>query len=57
MNKATLSGFELNTEKFCKTLTVVLLICVSFTQPVLAQDKEKMLRKSDLIGQKVETNS
>ena len=55
MTKATLSGFELNTENFCKTLTVFLLVCVSFTQPVLAQDKEKMLRTLTVTGHKVET--
>ncbi len=55
MNKATVSGYQLNTENFWKTLAVVLLVCVSFTQPVLAQDKEKMLRTLTVSGHKVET--
>ena len=45
----------LDTGNFWKTLAVILLICISFTQPVLAQEKEKMLRTLTVSGRKVET--
>ena len=46
---------SLNIGNFWKTLAVVLLVCVSFTQPVLAQEKEKVLRTLTVSGRKVET--
>lgn len=55
MNKANLSGFGLNNPVFWKTVTVVLLVLISFTQPVLAQEKQKAtLRTLIVSGHKVE---
>ncbi len=45
----------LNTGNLWNTLAVILLVCVSFTQPVLAQEKETMLRTLTVSGRKVET--
>ena len=47
--------YSLNTGNLWKTLAVILLVSVSFTQPVLAQQKEKMLRIITVNGRKVET--
>ncbi|MDF5723689.1 MAG: SIMPL domain-containing protein [Rhizonema sp. PD37] len=46
--------YYLNTGKW-NTLAVILLVCVSFTQPVMAQEKEKMLRTLTVSGREVET--
>ncbi|SRR5579883_79631 len=55
MNKANLLHFQLNTGDFWKPLIIVLLVIISFTQPVLAQEKQKtMLRTLTVSGRKVE---
>ena len=46
--------YYLNVGNFWKTLAVSLLVCVSFTQPVLAQEKEKVLRILTVNGRRVE---
>ncbi|MBO3458135.1 SIMPL domain-containing protein [Aetokthonos hydrillicola Thurmond2011] len=54
MNKVTLSGFQLKTGNLWKSITIILLLYVSFTQPGLAAEKEKMLRTVTVSGHKVE---
>jgi uncharacterized protein YggE len=55
MNKANLLHFQLNTRDFWKLLIIVSLVIISFTQPVLAQEKQKtMLRTLTVSGRKVE---
>jgi len=46
--------YNLNTGNLWKTLAVILFVCVSVTQPVLAQEKEKMLRTLTVSGRQIE---
>jgi uncharacterized protein YggE len=55
MNKPTLSGSQLLTGNLWKTLSFAVLVCVTFTQPVLAQEKQRMLRTLTVTGRGVET--
>lgn len=55
MDIAALSSSRLNAGNFWKTLPLTLLVCVSFAQPGLAQEKEKMLRTLTVSGRGVET--
>jgi uncharacterized protein YggE len=53
MNKLVLSNYRGNSAKFWQPLPLVLLMCLSFTSPVLAQ--EKMLRTLTVSGRGVES--
>ncbi|NJL64823.1 MAG: SIMPL domain-containing protein [Methylacidiphilales bacterium] len=56
MNKFVVSSSRLiNTGNFWKTLPVALLLCVSFIQPSVAQEKERMLRTLTVSGRGVES--
>jgi uncharacterized protein YggE len=55
MNKPTLLGSQLWTGNLWKTLSFAILVCVTFTQPVLAQEKQRMLRTLTVTGRGVET--
>jgi uncharacterized protein len=56
MNKLVLSNSRLiNAGKIWKTLPVALLLCVSFVQPSLAQEKERLLRTLTVSGRGVES--
>ncbi|WP_315788770.1 SIMPL domain-containing protein [Fischerella sp. JS2] len=55
MNKPTLLGSQLLTGNLWKSLSFAMLVCITFTQPVLAQDKQRMLRTLTVTGRGVET--
>ena len=50
MNKAVLTAYHFRASNFWKTVPIVLIFCVSFIQPVLAQEKERMLRTLSVSG-------
>jgi uncharacterized protein len=54
MNKAVLSANSSLRFNFWKTVPVALIFCVSFIQPVLAQEKERMLRTLSVSGRGTE---
>lgn len=55
MHRTALSGSWFHTGNLWKTLPFVLLVCVSFTLPALAQEKEKLWRTLSVSGRGVET--
>ncbi|WP_017319255.1 SIMPL domain-containing protein [Mastigocladopsis repens] len=55
MNTDAMSGSQLNTGNFWKILFLALLVYVSFTEPVLAQQKQRMLRTLSVSGRGMET--
>ncbi|MBF2065212.1 MAG: SIMPL domain-containing protein [Calothrix sp. C42_A2020_038] len=55
MGQAFVSSHQaINVGNFWKTLPVALLLCMSFVQPSLAQEKERMLRTLTVSGRGVE---
>ncbi|MBW4431981.1 MAG: SIMPL domain-containing protein [Pelatocladus maniniholoensis HA4357-MV3] len=54
MNKPAWLGSRLLTENLWKTLSLSVLVCLTFTQPVLAQEKQRMLRTLTVTGRGVE---
>ncbi|MCP6760657.1 MAG: SIMPL domain-containing protein [Fischerella sp. CENA71] len=54
MNKPAWLGSQLLTGNLWKTLSLGVLVCVTFTQPVLAQEKQRMLRTLTVTGRGVE---
>ncbi|MFQ4146812.1 SIMPL domain-containing protein [Chlorogloeopsis sp. ULAP02] len=55
MNTFTLSGSRLLTRNLWKTISLALLVYVTFAQPVWAQEKEKMFRTLTVTGRGVES--
>lgn len=55
MNRTVLSGSRLNAGSWWKTLPFALLICISFAQPSLAQEKERMYRTLTVTGRGMES--
>ncbi len=55
MNKPVISGSRLLAGNFWKTLPLALLVCVTFTHPVFAQEKERMLRTLTVTGRGTES--
>lgn len=55
MSRAALSGSQFRIGKLWQTLPLALLICVTFIQPSLAQEKEKMWRTLTVSGSGMET--
>lgn len=55
MNKPTLLGSQLLTGNLCKSLSFAMLLCITFSQPVLAQEKQRMLRILTVTGRGVES--
>ncbi|MBD2430442.1 MULTISPECIES: SIMPL domain-containing protein [Fischerella] len=55
MNKPTLLGSQLLTGNLWKSLSFAMLVCITFTQPVLAQEKQRMLRTLTVTGRGVES--
>ncbi|BAY91825.1 MULTISPECIES: SIMPL domain-containing protein [unclassified Tolypothrix] len=55
MLRAALSGSRFNVGNFCKTLPLALLVCVTFIQPGLAQEKEKLWRTLTVSGRGMES--
>jgi uncharacterized protein len=55
MNKAVLSASRSRASNFWKTVPVALVFCLSFIQPVLAQEKERMLRTLSVSGRGTES--
>ncbi|RAM52538.1 MAG: hypothetical protein C6Y22_05925 [Hapalosiphonaceae cyanobacterium JJU2] len=54
MHKPAWLGSQLLTGNLWKTLFLGVLVCVTFTQPVLAQEKQRMLRTLTVTGRGVE---
>ncbi len=54
MNKPAWLGSQLLTGNLWKTLSLGVLVCITFTQPVLAQEKQRMLRTLTVSGRGVE---
>ncbi|NJM70323.1 MAG: SIMPL domain-containing protein [Scytonema sp. RU_4_4] len=54
MNTNAVFGSQLNALNLWKFLSLTLLVCVSFTQPALAQQKERMLRTLTVNGRAME---
>ncbi|MBD2164489.1 SIMPL domain-containing protein [Calothrix membranacea FACHB-236] len=54
LRAALLSGSRFNVGNFCKTLPLALLVCVTFMQPGLAQEKEKLWRTLTVSGRGME---
>jgi len=55
MNRTVLSGSRFNAGNLWKTLPFVLVACISFTQPGLAEEKERMLRTLTVTGRGMES--
>ncbi|PMB19366.1 hypothetical protein CEN40_20495 [Fischerella thermalis CCMEE 5205] len=55
MNKPTLLGSQLLTGNLWKSLSFAMLVCITFSQPVLAQEKQRMLRILTVTGRGVES--
>ncbi|MBW4505939.1 MAG: SIMPL domain-containing protein [Scytonematopsis contorta HA4267-MV1] len=55
MNKAVLSASRSRASNFWKTVPIALIFCLSFIQPVLAQEKERMLRTLSVSGRGTES--
>lgn len=55
LRAALSSGSRLNVGNFCKTLPLALLVCVTFIQPGLAQEKEKLWRTLTVSGRGMES--
>ena len=55
MNKPTLLGSQLLTGNLWKSLSFAMLLCITFSQPVLAQEKQRMLRILTVTGRGVES--
>ncbi|NWF59044.1 MAG: SIMPL domain-containing protein [Fischerella sp.] len=55
MNKAALLDSQLFAGNLWKTVSLAMLVCVTFAQPVLAQEKERMFRTLTVTGRGVET--
>jgi uncharacterized protein YggE len=55
MNKPTLLGSRLLTGNLWKSLSFAMLVCITFTQPVLAQEKQRILRTLTVTGRGVES--
>jgi uncharacterized protein len=55
MSRAALSGSQFSIGKLWQTLPLALLLCVTFIQPSLAQEKEKMWRTLTVSGRGMET--
>ncbi|MDZ8055252.1 MAG: SIMPL domain-containing protein [Aulosira sp. ZfuVER01] len=55
MYGAALSGSQFRLGKFWKTLPLALLVCMTFAQPSLAQEKEKLWRTLTVSGRGMET--
>lgn len=55
MNTTVLAGSRFNAGKMWKTLPFVLIACITFVQPGLAQEKEKMLRTLTVTGRGMES--
>ncbi len=50
MSQAVLSGSQLNSGRFWKTLPLAFLICVTFAKPSLADDKDNTIPSLDVTG-------
>ncbi|WP_375499554.1 SIMPL domain-containing protein [uncultured Nostoc sp.] len=55
MTRAALSGSQFPNGKLWKILPLAMLLCVTFTLPTLAQEKEKLWRTLSVSGRGVET--
>ncbi|BAY28316.1 hypothetical protein NIES2107_01430 [Nostoc carneum NIES-2107] len=55
LRAALSSGSRFNVGNFCKTLPLALLVCVTFIQPGLAQEKEKLWRTLTVSGRGMES--
>ncbi|MGH7998382.1 MAG: SIMPL domain-containing protein, partial [Brasilonema sp.] len=55
MNTNAVFGSQVNALNWWKFLSLALLVCVSCTQPALAQQKERMLRTLSVNGRGMET--
>ncbi|MDZ8222578.1 MULTISPECIES: SIMPL domain-containing protein [unclassified Nostoc] len=55
MTRAALSGSQFSNRKLWKILPLAMLLCVNFTLPTLAQEKEKLWRTLSVSGRGVET--
>ncbi|MBE9050480.1 SIMPL domain-containing protein [Nostocales cyanobacterium LEGE 11386] len=55
MHRTALSGSQFRAGNFWKTLPLALLVCVTFVQPGLAQEQEKLWRTLTVSGRGVET--
>lgn len=55
MHRAALSGSQFRVGNWLKTLPLAMLICVTFIQPGLAEEKEKLWRTLTVNGRGVET--
>ncbi|MDZ7959325.1 MAG: SIMPL domain-containing protein [Aulosira sp. DedQUE10] len=55
LRAALLSGSRFNFGNFCKTLPLAMLVCVTFMQPGLAQEKEKLWRTLTVSGRGMES--
>jgi uncharacterized protein len=55
MNRTVLSDSRLNVGNLWKTLPFVLIACISFVQPGLAEEKEKMWRTLTVTGRGMES--
>lgn len=55
MVRAALSGSQLRIGNFCKSLPLALLVFVTFVQPGMAQEKEKLWRTLTVSGRGVES--
>lgn len=54
MNKPAWLGSQVLTGNLWKTVSLGILVCITFTQPVLAQEKQRMLRTLTVTGRGVE---
>jgi uncharacterized protein len=55
LRAALSSGSRFNVGNFCKTLPLAILVCVTFMQPGLAQQKEQLLRTLTVSGRGMES--
>lgn len=55
MSRAALSGSQFRIGKFWQTLPLAMLVCVTFMQPGLAQEKEKLWRTLTVSGRGMES--